>query len=218
MNLSRILGCIGAITLCVVACNDKDVSLISPDAGLGGSGGNGGSGGSGGSAGGTSAGSGGSGGSAGNTSAGSGGMSGSAGASGIDPDAGDSGMPPGPYAELCANYCAARAAWAAATGDAGVNCPGFDAAACPAACEGEVDAFVAGGCAAVPAAYECHTTANAWLCANDNVVPNNCEAAFGVEVVGEDIQYTCGTNCSSTCNALAAPVNVCFLGQSVCSN
>jgi hypothetical protein len=80
---------------------------------------------------------------------------------------------------------------------------------------------VDGGCTAVPAAYECHTTANTWLCVAGetvNVVPNNCEAAFGVELVGEEVQYTCGTNCSSTCNSLAAPVNVCFLGQSVCSN
>jgi hypothetical protein len=215
VNLSRILGCVGAITLSVVACNDKDVSLINPGAGSGGStnAGSGGSSGSGGSAGNSNAGSGGNGGSAGETSAGSGGVSGSAGSPGLDPDAGDSGTPPpGPYAELCANYCAARSTWAAATGDAGVNCPGFDAAGCQAACEAEVDGFVSGGCAAVPAAYECHTTANVWVCNADVVSPNNCEAAFGFD----GTNFTCGTNCDNTCNPQAGAVNTCFLGQPVC--
>lgn len=218
MNLTRILGCVGVFTLAVLACNDKDVSLIQPDAGVGGSSGNAGSGGSSGNggSGGSSgnAGSGGLGGSAGNANAGSGGVSGSAGSPGTDPDAGDSGTPPGPYAAICESYCGARAAWATATSDAGVNCPGYDSSGCQAACETELAGYVTDlACPAAPAAYECHATANAWYCLEGVVYANNCESNFGFD----GTNFTCGTNCDSTCNTQAGAFNTCTIGAPVCS-
>ncbi len=200
MNLSRILGCVGAITLCVAACDDEDVSIVRPDAGVGGSttGGSGGSAGGGGSAG-TSAGSGGLGGSAG-SSAGSAGQSGSAGMPGMDPDAGDGGTTPGPYAAVCESYCAVRTAWATAATDGGVNCPGWDAAGCQLACEAEVAGFADPplSCAAYVPAVQCFVSADAWFCTDGVVYSNDCTNTAGAP------------GCDSTCDAEALAVLGCF--------
>ncbi|MEY4551318.1 MAG: hypothetical protein RL685_7513 [Pseudomonadota bacterium] len=211
-SLSRILSGIGAVTLCVAACNDKDISLIAGgDGGMGGStpgvagsggsssGGNGGSGTSG------SAGLGG-GGAGGNASAGSAGQ-GNAGTSSLDPDAGDSGPPPGPYADICQRYCAVRTAWATATTDGGVNCAGWDAASCQGVCESEAAGFLDPPpiCSAWAPATECHISANVWYCQDNSVFPNSC-AGSAIPI----LSIPPHEGCTTTCDTEATAFNVCL--------
>lgn len=211
-SLCTILGSVGVFTLCVMACNDKDISLIDGNAGSGGStGGTGGSAGSSGVSGSSGSGTGGSsgaaggGGSAGGTSNGGSAGQSSAGAGNIEPpDGGTDSGADGPYTAICEAYCAAKTAWAPATGDAGVNCAGFNSAACQAECELEISGNVADplNCAAYPGMIECHTSADDWFCQDNGVFANNCVATgiFGTPQPG----------CTTTCDTQAAAVNTCY--------
>ena len=178
-SLKRVLGCVGALTLMVAACSDDDTSLggtggssaIGGSGGIGCSAGSAGLGGSSGSAGtaGT-AGVGGSGGSAG--SAGSAGQGGSAGDgdagvidSGVDPDGGgDSGTAARTLTEVCTDYCAGRAAFAAQPVDAGGGAAcgdQSDVGACTDSCVGQSLPYCA---TQYQAMIDCFFTANDWVC------------------------------------------------------
>jgi hypothetical protein len=186
-----------AITCVALACDDEDISIVQPDAGVGGTGGS--TAGSGGSAGSSVAGTGGantagSAGMAGTAgTGGSGGSSGSAGTGGTDPgdagpdadtttdpDGGDSGPTEPTIAEICLEVCTLKGAFASeTTGDAGPNCAAVDVNTCATNCANGTD-FPLPDCPAYKAANSCFATENAWFCdSGTTVFPSGCGAEQG---------------------------------------